>query len=171
MNDRPSHPPTATVVCIYLVVTTFVPLPVIWILFWGWSHSVFNFPWLQLLPRSPIPIAIWALALAGAIALWQMRRAAFFLLAARLGLSLAILVIRLPRLIALFHRLSTIALHAFANSLETSGIYAAIAVQWPFDALIVWYVYRTTSPTHFHPELADPELKAESCKYEGRSIF
>ena len=146
MNEsRPTRPPLATIICIYLFATAFVPLGFMWILFWGWFHALPNYPSiLLLLPHSPIPLVICALALAGTIALWQMRRAAFFLLAVRFAISLAILVIRLPRSMAFFHRMSATTPRAITAPI-IRDIFAVIVAQWLLDAAIVWYVYRITS--------------------------
>ena len=154
MNEsRPTRPPLATIICIYLVATAFIPLPVMWIVSWSWFHSLSYPPNLFLLWLSPIPLVICALALAGTIALWQMRRSAFFLLAARFALSLAILVIHLPRSTALLHRMSATMPRAITDSLETRVIFALIADQWILDAAIVWYVYRITAPQQVSAEL------------------
>src|ERR1035438_775816 len=79
MNEsHPTRPPLATIICIYLAVTAFIPLEFMWILLWGWLHSFSNYPSiLLLLPHTPMPLVICALALVGTIALWQMPRAAF----------------------------------------------------------------------------------------------
>jgi hypothetical protein len=157
-ESRPTRPPLATIICIYVVVTAFIPLPVMGILLWGWSHSVFSFPWIRLLPHSPMPIVICALALAGTIALWQMRRVAFFLLTIRLILSLGLQAINLQHSVAFFHRMSAILPPSF--TVEMRGIYAVEAAQWLLSALIVWYVYRITSPRHTSAELSGAQLNA-----------
>lgn len=154
-ESRAARPPLATIICIYLLVTAFIPLPARWIYLFGWFHSIFIYH--STLPHTPLPLAIGVLAIAGAIALWQMRRAAFVLLAIRLVLSLLVMVINLPRSLALYHRLSTILGSALADSLEARGILAVIVAQWLLGALIVWYVYRITLHQHVSTELAGPE--------------
>jgi hypothetical protein len=155
-ESHAKRPPLATIICIYLVVTVLIPLQVMGILLWGWFHSVFNFPPI-LLPRSPLLLVIWTLAIAGTVALWLMRRAAFFLLAARFALSLTILVIDLPRRMAFLHRMSVTMPRAVAVSAIRASI-ASTATEWLVGALIVWYVYRITSPRQFSAESAGSEL-------------
>jgi hypothetical protein len=151
----PARPPLATIICIYLIVTAFIPLQVMWILIWGWFHSIYNYP--PILLHSPMSWLMWTLAIAGAITLWQMRRVAFFLLAIRYTLSLALLVIDIPPRIAFFHRMSAILPRSVADSAMRASV-ASIAAQWLLSAAIIWYVYRITPPQHVSPELADPEL-------------
>ena len=159
MNEsRPARPPLATNICVYLIVTAVIPFQAIWIVIWGWFHSVFVNPRISLLlPHAPMPLVTCALALAGSITLWQMRRAAFFLLAGHLGFSLASTLLRLPRLIALSHRMSATLPRAVADSAMRME-FASIAAQCLLNAAIVWYVYRITSAHHFSAESAGPEL-------------
>jgi hypothetical protein len=157
-ESRPARPLLATVICTYLIVTLFIPLQVMGILLWGWFHSVFNYPPI-LLPRSPMLLMVWTLAVAGTIALWQMRRAAFFLLAARFALSLTILVIDFPRRMAFFHRMSATLPRTVANSAMRASLASTVG-EWLLSALIVWYVYRITSPQHISAESAGTELTA-----------
>ena len=147
MNEsHPTRPPLATIICIYLAVTAFIPLEFMWILLWGWLHSFSNYPSiLLLLPHTPMPLVICALALVGTIALWQMHRAAFFLLAARFVLSFAIHIGRIPRLMALFHRMSATMPRAVIDSIVMPATVLIIA-EWVISILIVWYVYRITWP-------------------------
>ena len=128
------------------------------ILFWGWFHSVFIYPPI-LLPHSPMPLVICTLAIAGTIALWLMLRAAFFLLTARFALSLATLVINLPSRMALFHRMSATLPRAVVDS-AMRATFASIVVQCLLGALIVWYVYRITSPKNQPPSLSEAEVSA-----------
>ena len=151
MNEpRPKRPTLATIICIYLAVTAFIPVSIMWILVWGWFHSIFNYP--PILLQTPISWLLCTLAIAGVIALWQMRRAAFLLLVARFVLSLTILVFNLPHSLAFLHRLSAISRRVgdSANRL----IVASTVVEWLLNALIVWYVYRITAPQRLSPESA-----------------
>lgn len=159
MNEpRPARPPLATISCIYLIVTAFIPLPIILILLWSWSNPFFHFPLVRLLPRTSMPVVICSLAIAGAITLWQMRRAAFFLLAIRLILSIVLQVIHLPRNIAFFHRMSRISRPVADSALRMA--FASIAAKWLLSALIVWYVFRITTPQRASVQSPDPGLLA-----------
>jgi hypothetical protein len=144
-ESRPARPPLATIICIYLVVTAFIPLQILWILFWGWFHSVYIFRLPFLLPHSFMLFAICALTFAGTIALWQVRRAAFFLLAARFALSVTGLAINLPRRVTFYHRMSATLPPVVTDSIMRMT-FASITAEWVLSAAIVWYVYRVTSP-------------------------
>ena len=92
---------------------------------------------------------ICALAVAGAIALGQMRRVAFFLLAAHFALSFGIQILRLPRLVAFSHRMSVTLPPAIADPLVmrvTSLIVAEWVISTLINILIVWYVYTIAWP-------------------------
>ena len=151
MNRPPARPRLATITCIYLVVTAFIPMPTMWILIWGWFHSVFIY---DSTLRTPFSLVVCALAIAGAITVWQMRRAAFFLLAVRFILSMALLVIIFPRSLDVFHRVSAIS-RSVANLAMRLGL-AGIVTEWLLNALIVWYVYRITAPRRFSPGPTNP---------------
>jgi hypothetical protein len=150
------RPPLATIICIYLIVTAFIPLTVMWILVWGWFHSIYNYP--PILLHTPMSWLMCILSIAGAVMLWQMRRVAFFLLAIRYTLSLALLIINIPHRIAFLHRMSAIS-HSVASSIIRLSL-TSIVTEWLLNALIVWYVYRITAPQRFSAESADIEATA-----------
>ena len=157
IESRHKRPPLATIICIYMIVTAFIPVQLMWILLWGWFHSILNnlsIP--PLMPRTPISLMICALAVAGAIALWLMHRSAFFLLAIRPILSLLLFLIRLPHALAFFHRMSATSRSVAASAIRLS--LASIILEWLLNILIVWYVYRITAPQRFYPEPVAPEL-------------
>jgi hypothetical protein len=161
-ETRQARPPLATIICTYLIVTALVPLPLIWIYLLGWFNSLSEgsestFIFHPTLPHSPLYWVSCALAIAGAIALWQMRRLAFSLLATRLGLSLITRIITLPRGIALFRITATMP-PGIADSSALRTTYLLIVAQWIISALIVWYVYRITSPKPFVSGSAKYEL-------------
>jgi len=150
-ETRQTRPPLATIICIYLIVTAFVPLSLLWIYLFGRFHSLSNGSHASLtfhpvLPHSPLAWVSCSLAIAGAIALWQLRRLAFVLLAIRLGLSLFTQVSTLTDRSSSFMRLTATMPRVVAASTVMRNNYLLIAAQWLISALIVWYVYRLTSP-------------------------
>jgi hypothetical protein len=145
MNEsRPKRPPLATVICIYELATAIVPLPIAVFYLFGYLHSGLNLH--SLVPQSAWSWADVILAVAGATALWQMRRAAFFLLATRFGLSLVHFLLRFPRLIALHERLIASLSVRTTSSPVVKVMFVAICAQWAISAAIVWYTYKVTSP-------------------------
>jgi hypothetical protein len=157
--ERVPHPrpPLAAIICIYLTVTAFIPLSFIFIYVWGWFHSVFIYR--STLPHSPLSLAVCLLAVAGAVTLWQMRRAAFFLIVAHFLLSLLIMAVNLPRSLASFHRMSTTMPTAIFRAARMLSMYERIA-QLFVSVVIVWYVYQITSRKRLTAETAEPELTA-----------
>jgi hypothetical protein len=87
-ESRPVRPSLATIICFYLVLTAFIPLPIIWISLLGRLDSAFIYS--SSLLHTPVSWLTSTLAIAAAISLWQMRPAAFFLLAIRHTLSIAL---------------------------------------------------------------------------------
>ena len=85
-------------------------------------------------------------------------RLTFSLLADRLGLLLVTRIITLPRGIALFRMTATMP-PGIADSSALRTTYLLIAAQWIISALIVWYVYRITSPEPFISGPAKYELR------------
>lgn len=148
-EPRAARPPLATVVCIYEVIVAFVSLPIAWIYLFGFFHSAPLHH--SILPQTMLQWVSCVLAIAGAIALWQMRRAAFFLLATRFALSLLTLLIRLPREVAFSSRLRASLPPAVTDSIVLRVEYLSIIAQWIIGALILWYVYKITKPEVLHP--------------------
>jgi hypothetical protein len=151
MNQSPhKRPLLATVICIYEVAVSIIPVPIVLIYLFGILHSALSIH--SLVPRSIRAWAEMVLALAGATALWHMRRAAFFLLATRFGLSLVLLLIRFPHAIALREGLMAHLTSTVTSSPVVRVMFAAICAQWIISAAIVWYAYKVTSP---EPDAAD----------------
>ena len=151
-ESRPVRPLLATILCIYLVVSVLVPVPIALISIWGYFHSVFIYH--PTLPHSAMSWVNCGLGITGAVALWQMRRVAFYLLATRFGL---VLLLRFPLIIAYSRRISTMP-PAITHSMTVNMAYAVIVAEWILSALIVWYVYKITSPKVLSPPLSEPEL-------------
>jgi hypothetical protein len=154
-EPRRERPLLATAICIYEIFTAFVPLPIAWIFLFALFHSAPLHH--SILPQSTLTWVNCALAIAGAVALWQMRRSAFFLLATRFGLSLLMSIIRLPRAIANISRLRALLPPAVIDSivLRVGGL--LIIAQWVIGALIVWYVYQVTKPEAPTPPIYVPQ--------------
>jgi len=149
--SRPARPLLATVICVYEVSIVVLALVLPSVL--RHFNPIAAHPTVTH-PPSPLQAASgwlsYALAVAAAIALWQMRRLAFVLLAVRFALSLLLLLIRLPRLIALNRGLTLLVLQMSHNGSIAPlailwGSYAVAAAHWILSAMIVLYVYRITS--------------------------
>ena len=151
---HPERPLLATIISIYLVVSVLVPLPIALIYLDEFFHSVFIYH--TTLPGSAMSWVIFGLAMAGAVTLWQMRRAAFYLIATRFGLSL---LLKFKLILAYSRRVSTMP-HAITHSMIVNMAYAVIVADWILSALIVWYVYKITSPKASNPPLSEPETIA-----------
>ena len=141
-DDRRVRPRLATVICIYEAAS--VLLGVVSYCMLTYSHRIhpsvadYSTPLLQ-------SVVIWlryVLALAGAIALWQMRRAAFFLLAGRVAIALVLFLVSLlpaTPLISMQHEYPM-------STIEVGGmIHIASAAFLIFHTCIAWYVYNITS--------------------------
>jgi hypothetical protein len=92
-------------------------------------------------------VVLWlryALALAAAIALWQMRRSAFYLLAGRVAIALVLFLVSLLHSVPPFSEhiaypvLPTPLMHALIRTISASFL--------AFHVCIAWYVYNITSP-------------------------
>jgi hypothetical protein len=138
---RPARPLLATLICIFeatsvvLVVAAYYLVTYLHIIHTSLRNGdpiTYSLP-LITLQFSPLHYAvmglIYLIGLAAAIALWQMRRSAFYLLAMRTALSLASFVIELLRVEMAIH-------------LRQIGGFLALVL----GAAITWYVYRITSP-------------------------
>ena len=116
-------------------------------------------------PMSLLAAVSWLgylLALAAAITLWKMQRSAFYLLAARFGLSLVSFLIALPHLFAHWPALppksdGAIYLTLIAIRCVTGALFVGGLV---LSAAIVWYVYGITSPKNFLPTVSEPTPSA-----------
>jgi hypothetical protein len=86
-------------------------------------------------------------------------RLTFSLLADRLGLLLVTRIITLPRGIALFSRMTTTKPLGIADSSAMRTTYPLVVAQWITSSLILWYVYRITSPEPFISGPAKYELR------------
>jgi hypothetical protein len=159
-ESRPARPALATVICVYEVVLL-LALPLIQ---WGLQRQfAATHPLRQYhaYPAHPLQSAVgWfgtALLIAAVVALWQMRRVAFLLFLAHFGLLLVLRYLRLPLMMKTYRLLYQAA--------STSGFYwplimlfVMIAVEWTINLLILWYVFRITSPKR----LGQPNIDIES---------
>jgi len=142
-DDRRARPRLATVICIYEAASVLLGVASYCIL--TYSHSIhpsvadYSAPLLQ-------SVVIWlryVLALTAAIALWQMRRAAFYLLAGRVAIALVLFLVSLlpaTPLISMQHEY-------LMSTTEVGGMIHIISATFLiFHACIAWYVYHITSP-------------------------
>jgi hypothetical protein len=141
---HPERPLLATIISIYLVVSVLVPLPIALIYLDEFFHSVFIYH--TTLPGSAMSWVIFGLAMAGAVTLWQIR----------FGLSL---LLKFKLILAYSRRVSTMP-PAITHSMIVNMAYAVIVADWILSALIVWYVYKITSPKASNPPLSEPETIA-----------
>ncbi|HEY1742697.1 MAG TPA: hypothetical protein VGG18_05990 [Granulicella sp.] len=150
-DDRRVRPRLATVICIYEAASVLLGVVSYCILIY--SHRIhpsiadYYTPLLQ-------TVVIWlryVLALAGAVALWQMRRAAFYLLAGRVVIALVLFLVSLlpaTPLISMQHEY-------LMSTTEVGGmIHIVSATFLIFHACIAWYVYHITSPQSPHPRVS-----------------
>jgi hypothetical protein len=148
MNEsRSIRPPLATIICIYEGFIAVFALASPFLVRYLISSN-------ESIARHPHSSAIFtlhsalgwlgiALAVAAAVALWQMRRVAFVLLSTRFAISLVSLFLRLPSLIAQYRLFAHVG-SLMGNYTVMIVTYGVLAVEWTISALIVWYVYRIT---------------------------
>lgn len=92
------------------------------------------------------------LALAAAITLWQMRRAAFYVLATRFGLSFSWFAWKLLR------GANLPALHSGTRSMVIDSLRLLVSLCFlTLSAAITWYVYRVTKPRTEVTPIAEAE--------------
>jgi hypothetical protein len=151
-DDRRVRPRLATVICIYEGAS--VLLGVVSYCILTYSHRIhpsvadYSTPLLQ-------SVVIWlryVLALAAAIALWQMRRAAFYLLAGRVAIALVLFLVSL-----LPSTPPTPAHSEYMMSTTVVGgmIHIVSAAFLILHACIAWYVYNITSPKALSPHVPE----------------
>ena len=159
---HPKRPVLATLVCIWEAVV--VVLAIAGYIFL--KHMLSAHPSARPHPTTLLrSISSWVspiLAAAAAITLWQMRRSAFFLLAARFAISLLWFLVGLPRLFSQHGLASPPLPHGspLANTL--------VVIRWgavlftitgiALNAFIAWYAYEITSAKALSPR--DPEANA-----------
>ena len=92
-----------------------------------------------------------------------MRRAAFFLLAIRFGLSLLFLMIGFPHEFASISRLRASMPPAVADSIAFAFRVNEVLIiaQWIISALIVWYVYKVTKPEALLPQTYESQASPD----------
>ena len=143
-DDRRARPRLATVICIYegaSVVLGVLSFCLLTFAARGINPSIayYSTPLLQ----SVVMWVRYALALGAAIALWQMRRSAFYLLAGRVAIALILF------LVSLLHSTPTIptpSTNLFTPAIMHGVIRAISAVFLLLHAGVAWYVYNITSP-------------------------
>jgi hypothetical protein len=155
-GTRPERPVLATLICIWEVFTIVLAIASYMFL----EHMLSAHPSIHPHPTTLLhSISSWLfplLAAAAAITLWQMRRAAFFLLAARFAMSLLWFLAGLPRLFAQ---------HWPTLPPGSPGAINVIAIRWgailfsivslALSGSIAWYAYDITTPEALSPH--DPE--------------
>jgi hypothetical protein len=163
-ESRPTRPPLATIICIYEVcIAAFaVANPFLVRLLIAHNASMARRP-------HPSPVFTlqselgWlhsALAVAAAVALWQMRRSAFVLFLGRFVLGLFLSLSRLPRFLQLTaHTRALRPPGSDASAILTLIlwiIYAITVALLALNAVFAWYAYRITAPKASSPPLAEP---------------
>ena len=106
--------------------------------------------------QTALECLMYAITGTAVIALWQMRRAAVLLYGSRIGLWLILLTMRFPVIAANNRRIST----AISHSMVFYIIYSVIVAGWIIRVLIVWYIYKITSPKASLLTNSGPELIA-----------
>ena len=149
-DDRRARPPLATVISIYEVAT--VLSGIVSYCFLTYSHSInpsladYTTPLLQ-------SVVIWlryVLALTAAIALWQMRRAAFYLLAGRAAIALVLFLVSLLPSTPPF---PTHHAYPISKTAVDGVIRVFTAAFLILHICIAWYVYNLTSPKALSPQV------------------
>ncbi len=170
---RPARPVLATLICIYEAAVLVLALALR--LRPGQAPQVHAHA-AVLPPISPLVVPLswlgYTLALAAAIALWQMRRSAFFLLMARLAISIAVVLLTMPRLRWLHHRIDPLVARAPGFQPDVLGLaILTIVVSWSISIAILCYVGVITSPRRPPPPDAETQAAWRRVRHKGRPIF
>ena len=165
MNEsHPARPPLATIICIYeAFIVVFGVVTQILSRYHisnnaNTARHYHSYPVVTL--QSALGWLSYALAIAAAVALWQMRRSAFVLFLTRFALGLVLSLSRLPRFMQLAaHDRALRPPGSSALAILTLTfwiIYAITAVFVALNAFFAWYAYKITSPKVSPPPLAEP---------------
>ncbi|MGA7159060.1 MAG: hypothetical protein WBY53_19600 [Acidobacteriaceae bacterium] len=158
---RPKRPPLATLVCIYEVfIVVFAIAAHYWLIYMTnlANQRYPNHPFLHIhsptLLQSTASWLSYILALAAAIALWRMLRAAFVLLASRFLISLIWFIVGLTRISATPIHLSASAARLMSpTELRLIGFGIGF-IALMLSASIAWYAYDVTK-TQMEPSQLD----------------
>jgi hypothetical protein len=154
-ESRPARPLLATIICIYEAFIAILALA--WYFLIGYLNT-----YLAIHPHpnplySALSWSTYCVAAAAAIALWQMRRSAFYLVVARFGILLLWIFFTVLR----FVLVNWLAFHP-ARSESTAQIVMRCLVCLitlggvALSAAIVWYVRDITSPKSFPLPVTEP---------------
>lgn len=148
-DDRRARPPLATVICIYEVAT--VLLGIVSYCFLTYSQRIhpsvtdYTTPLLQ----SVVMWLRYVFALTAAIALWQMRRSAFYLLAGRAAIALVLFLVSLLPSTPPF---PTHHAYPISKTIVDGVIRIFTAAFLILHVCIAWYSYNITSPEALPPQ-------------------